>query len=159
MMYFIKRVNQEITSIMSCKSILSNKEYDDRAILIYNVKPYREVKINSFLASFNSPQASETEIKFNSEVQGGNSLQYKYKVKGPIGEDTGYTDNNEFIWIPIEAGEYEIILYVKDVGCKGEYEATKKIAFTIEEKGKKPVKILDVVVDKEKKIIVGDLLI
>lgn len=32
------------------KSILSNKEYDDRAILMYNVKPYKEVKINSFVA-------------------------------------------------------------------------------------------------------------
>ena len=56
----------------------------------------------------------------------------------------------------MEAGEYEIILYVKDVNYKGEYEDTKKIAFTIEKKGNKPVKILDVVVDKEKKIITGE---
>ncbi|MDR3596594.1 triple tyrosine motif-containing protein [Clostridium sp.] len=138
------------------KSILSNKEYDDRAILVYNVKPYKEVKINSFVANFNSPQASETEIKFNSEAQGGNALQYKYKVKGPIEEDTGYAEKDEFIWAPMEAGEYEIILYVKDVECNGEYEDTKKIAFTIEKKGKKPIKILDVVVDKEKKVIVGE---
>lgn len=138
------------------KSILSNKEYDDRAVLVYNVKPYRTVKVNGFVANLNSPQASETEIKFSSEVQGGNTLRYRYKVKGPIEEDTGYTDKDEFAWTPMEAGEYEIILYVKDIYCSGEYEDAKKIAFTIEKKGKNPIKILDVVVDKEKKVIVGE---
>ena len=138
------------------KSILSNKEYDDRAILVYTVKPYKDIKINSFVADLNSPQASETDIIFTSEVQGGNSLLYRYNVKGPIEEDTGFMDKDEFTWKPMEAGEYKIILYVKDVNYKGEYEDTKKIAFTIEKKGKKPVKILDVVIDKGKKIITGE---
>lgn len=138
------------------KSILSNKEYDDRAILVYDVKPYKDIKVNSFVADLNSPQASETDINFTSEVEGGIKLLYKYKVKGPIEEDTGFMDKDKFTWKPIEAGEYEIILYVKDANYKGEYEDTKKIAFTIEKKGKKPVKILDVVIDKEKKIIIGE---
>ena len=138
------------------KSIFSNKEYDDRAILVYEVKPYEDIKIKSFVADLNSPQATETDIKFNLEMQGGNSLLYRYKVKGPIEADTGFVSKDEFIWKPMEAGEYEIILYVKDVNYKGEYEDTKKIAFTIEKKGTKPVKILDVVVDKEKKIITGE---
>jgi len=138
------------------KSILSNKEYDDRAILVYNVKPYKDIKITSFVADLNSPQASETDVKFTSEVQGGNNLLYKYKINGPIEENTGFVNKEEFTWRPMEAGEYEIILYVKDVNYKGEYEDTKKIAFTIEKKGKKPVKILDVVIDKEKKIITGE---
>lgn len=138
------------------KSILSNKEYDDRAILVYTVKPYKDIKINSFVADLNSPQTSETDIKFTSEVQGGNNILYKYKVMGPIEEDTGFIDKDEFVWKPMEAGEYEIILYVKDVNYKKEYEDIKKIAFTIEKKGKKPVKILDVVIDKEKKIIIGE---
>ncbi len=138
------------------KSIFSNREYDDRAILVYDVKPYENIKINSFVANLNSPQTTETDIRFTSEMQGGKNLLYKYKVKGPIEEDTGFTEEKEFSWKPIEAGEYEIILYVKDSEYKGEYEATKKIAFTIEEKGKKPVKILDVIVDREKKVIAGE---
>jgi hypothetical protein len=138
------------------KSILSNKEYDDRAILMYNVKPYEEVKINSFVANFNSPQTTETELKFTSEVEGGNSLLYKYKVNGPIEVDTGFINEEEFSWKPMEPGEYEIILYIKDASYSGEYEASKKIAFTIEKKGSRPVKILDIVIDKEKKIIVGE---
>lgn len=138
------------------KSILSNKEYDDRAILVYNVKPYEDIKINSFVANLNSPQVTESHIKFTSDVQGGNDLLYKYKVNGPIEKNTGFINSNEFTWTPIEPGEYEIVLCVKDSSYKGDYEDTKKIAFTIEKKGKKPVKILDVVVDKEKKIIVGE---
>jgi hypothetical protein len=138
------------------KSILSNKEYDDRAILVYEVKPYKDIKINSFVASLNSPQTTETDIKFTSEVQGGNSLLYRYKIKGPIEVDTTFISKEEFSWKPMEAGEYKIILYVKDVNYKGDYEDTKKIAFTIEKKGTKPVKILDIIVDKEKKIITGE---
>lgn len=138
------------------KSILSNKEYDDRAILMYDVKPYKEVKINSFVASLNSPQTTETELKFTSEVEGGNSLLYRYKVKGPMEVDTGFINEEEFSWKPMEPGEYEIILYIKDINYSGEYEASKKIAFTIEKKGSKPVKILDIVIDKEKRIITGE---
>lgn len=138
------------------RNILSNKEYDDRAILVYDVKPYKDIKINSFVADLNSPQASETNIKFTTEIQGGNNVLYKYIVRGPIEEDTGFVNKEEFLWKPMEAGEYEIILYVKDSEYKGEYEDTKKIAFTIERRGKNPVRILDVVVDKEKKIIVGE---
>ena len=138
------------------KSLLSNKEYDDRAILVYDVKPYKEVKINSFVASLNSPQTTETELKFTSEVEGGNNLLYRYKVNGPIEINTGFVSEEEFTWKPMEPGEYEIILYIKDTNYSGEYEDYKKIAFTIEKKGSKPVKILDIVIDKEKKIIVGE---
>lgn len=138
------------------RSILSNKEYDDRAVLLYNVKPYRDIKIKDFIADLNSPQATETKITFNSDVDGGNDLLYRYKVKGPIEEDTGFIINKEFTWSPNEPGEYEVLLYVKDKTFTGEYEDSRKIAFTIEKRGKKPIKILDVIVDKEKKIIIGD---
>lgn len=152
-----KEMEQGIYRILCLvKSILSNKEYDDRAILMYDVKPYKEVKINSFVASLNSPQTTETELKFTSEVEGGNSLLYRYKVNGPIEVDTGFINEEEFSWKPMEPGEYDIILYIKDMNYPGEYEASKKIAFTIEKKGSKPVKILDVIIDKEKKIIVGE---
>lgn len=139
------------------KTVLSEKEYEDRAVLVYEVKPYRDIKINSFVANLNSPQASETNIKFISETEGGNKILYRYKVKGPIEVDTDYTESAEFVWNPKEAGEYEILLYVKNYDYDGEYEDKKKIAFTIEKRGKKPIKILDVVVDREKRIIINEL--
>ena len=138
------------------RSILSNKDYDDRAVLLYNIKPYKDISIKEFVAEYNSPQATETEIGFDSTVEGGNELLYKYKIKGPIEEDTGFIENSQFVWNPIEAGEYEIFLYVKDRTFDGEYEDVKKIAFTIEKRGKKPIKILDIVVDKAKNILIGE---
>lgn len=138
------------------KTVLSDKEYDDRAIVVYDVKPYKDIKINSFVANLNSPQATETDIKFTSEVEGGNKLLYRYKVKGPIEIDTDYIESPIFMWNPIEAGEYEIILLVKNFDYDGEYEDKNKIAFTVEKRGKKPIKILDVVVDKEKRIIINE---
>lgn len=138
------------------RSMLSNKEYDDRAVLLYNIKPYKDIKIRDFVANLNSPQATESEITFSSIVEGGNNLLYRYRIKGPIEVDTGFIMEDEFEWNPMEPGEYEILLYVKDKTFYGDYEDSKKIAFTIEKRGKKPIKILDVIVDKEKKIIIGD---
>lgn len=138
------------------KTVLSDKEYDDRAIVVYDVKPYKDIKINSFVANLNSPQATETDIKFTTEVEGGNKLLYRYKVRGPIEIDTDYIESPIFMWNPIEAGEYEIIALVKNFDYDGEYEDKSKIAFTIEKRGKKPIKILDVVVDKEKRVIINE---
>ena len=138
------------------KDILSNAEYDDRAILVYNVKPYRDIKIKGFSADLSSPQVNGSEVKFNVEAEGGKKLLYKYQVKGSIEEDTGFINESQYIWSAKEPGEYEIIVFVKDKSFEGEYEAIKKLDFTIEKRGSKPIKILDVVVDKEKKIITNN---
>ncbi|MBE6063448.1 MAG: triple tyrosine motif-containing protein [Clostridium butyricum] len=153
---YVEQHSGEYRILCLVKTVFSNNEYDDRAILVYNVKPYRDIKINSFVADLNSPQASETDIRFTPKVEGGNKILYRYKIKGPIESDTDYVESPEFIWNPKEAGEYEINLFVKNFDYDGEYEDTSKIAFTIEKRGKNPIKILDVVVDKEKKIIVNE---
>lgn len=153
---YVEEQKGEYRILCLVKTVLSDKEYDDRAILVYDVKPYKDIHIKSFVADLNSPQASETNIKFTSEIEGGNKILYRYKVKGPIEVDTDYVESPEFIWNPKEAGEYEIILFVKNFDYHGEYEDKSKIAFTIEKRGKKPIKILDVVVDKEKRIIINE---
>ncbi len=138
------------------KNILSQNEYDDRAILVYKVKPYENVIIKNFMADLNSPQAIGNSVKFCAEVQGGRELLYRYCIKGIIEEDTGFITNKEYIWTPKEIGEYEITLQVKDASYDGEYEDIKKINFLIEKKGDKPLKIVDVVIDKNKNILVND---
>lgn len=138
------------------KNILSNKEYDDRAIFVYTVKLYKEISIRNFIADLNSPQAIGSNIKFTSEIEGGKRLLYRYVVKGIIEEDTGFISENEYIWSPKEVGDYEIIMYVKDASYDGEYEDSRKMNFLIEKKGDKPVKIVDVIVDKEKNTLVNE---
>lgn len=152
---YVESQEGEYRILCLVKDILSNKEYDDRAIVVYNVKPYRDVKIKDIVVDLNSPQASETEIKIKAEADGGKKLLYRYNIKGPMEEDTGFIKDKEYIWNPKEPGNYEIIVYVKDKSYNGEYEATSKIDFMIEKRGSKSVKILDVVVDKEQNSVIG----
>ena len=153
---YIENEHGQYRILCLTKDILSNSEYDDRAILVYKVKPYKEINIKSFSADLNSPQVNGSKIKFKVEAQGGKKLLYRYKVKGEIEEDTGFINESKYIWSAKEPGEYEIIVFVKDKSFNGDYEATKKLDFTIEKKGCKPIKILDVVVDKEKRIIINE---
>ena len=138
------------------KNILSPNEYDDRAIFVYKVKPYKTIKIKNFIADLNSPQPLGSNIKFSSEINGGKNLVYRYIVKGVIEEDTGFINSGEFVWMPKEVGNYEITLQVKDYSFDGDYEDIKKINFNIEKKGEKPLKIVDVIVDKSRNVLIND---
>ncbi|WP_090088947.1 triple tyrosine motif-containing protein [Clostridium uliginosum] len=138
------------------KDIFSDKEYDDRAVILYKVKSYKDIKIKGFSADLNSPQVVGTDIKFKIVAEGGSNLVYRYKVKGSHEEDSGFIRNDEYLWNTNEAGNYEVTVFVKDASYQGEYECFEKIDFNIEKKGDKPVKILDVVVDKERTIIIGE---
>ncbi|WP_243129605.1 triple tyrosine motif-containing protein, partial [Clostridium sp. HBUAS56017] len=137
------------------RDILSNKDYDDRALILYDVKPYNKVKIKKFTSHVNSPQVNGSSIFLKADARGGNELVYRYIVNGPIAEDTGYIRRNEFLWETKKEGEYDITLYVKDVSFEGDYEAKESIMFTIDKKAEKPAKIVDVILDSKKVVLVG----
>lgn len=137
------------------RDILSGEEYDDRAIIVYNVKPYNEVKINKFVPDIVSPQVNGTSINVKAEVEGGRELLYRYVVDGPIAEDSGYIRGNEYLWEAKSEGEYQIHLFVKDISYDGEYEDKRTIVYSIDKKADKPVKIKDVVIDNEKIALIG----
>lgn len=143
--------------ILCCvKPLLSNSEYNDRAVLVYNVKPYKKVAIDSFVTDVPSPQGSGSEIRLKAKAQGGNNLLYRYIVKGTIESDSGFIKEDEYVWNAVEAGNYEITLLVKDASFDGEYEAMKKKDFVIEKVSNEMVKIIDVKVDKEKNLVVDE---
>ncbi|AOR22543.1 triple tyrosine motif-containing protein [Clostridium taeniosporum] len=151
-----KEYNKGSYRLLACvKDIFSNKEYDDRAVLLYNIKPYKDIVIKGFAAELSSPQIIDTDIKFNTEAEGGINLLYRYKVNGSYEEDTGFIRNSEYVWKPRESGRYVISVYVKDASSGAEYEAFEEIDFEIEKRGNKPVKIVDVVVDKEKNVLIN----
>lgn len=137
------------------RDILSGEEYDDRAIIVYNVKPYNEVKINKFVPDIVSPQVNGTSINVKAEVEGGRELLYRYVVDGPIAEDSGYIRGNEYLWEAKSEGEYQIHLFVKDISYDGEYEDKRTIVYSIDKKADKPVKIKDVIIDNEKLALIG----
>ena len=137
------------------RDILSNKEYDDRAIMLYSVKAYNPIGIKSFIPDTNSPQMNGSTINFKAEVDGGRELLYRYIVEGEVAEDSGYIRRNEYTWETQKEGEYTITLYVKDISYDGDYEDKKVINYTVDKKSDKPVKIVDIITDNKKTVLIG----
>lgn len=152
----IEREKGEYKVICYIRDIFSNKPYDDRAAIVYSVKPYNDIKIRSFTSDLISPQLQGNNITFKSSVVGGKEILYRYIVEGPVAEDTGYIRSRIFDWESKLDGEYKIILKVKDISSEEEYEDKKEMYFKIEKKGDKPIKILDIISNKDKKCVVGD---
>lgn len=138
------------------RDMYSTREYDDRALMVYDVKPYNPVKLKSFTTDLSSPQVKGSKILIKSVVDGGKNLLYRFTIDGNYSEDTGYTRNSSYLWDAKYEGEYIITLWVKDESFKGEYEIKSTIEYVIEEKCNKPAKILDVVLDKTTNYLVNE---
>ncbi|MBP1890721.1 hypothetical protein J2Z53_002333 [Clostridium moniliforme] len=137
------------------KDLFSNKEYDDRAVMVYEVRPYNAVRIVTFNSDVKSPQVSGTDITFKANACGGRELVYRYIVDGPIAEDSCYTRSKEFYWDPREEGSYKVTLYVKDASYEGDYEDKKTIFFDIDKKADKPIRILDVISNHRRQTLIN----
>ncbi|MCY6369729.1 triple tyrosine motif-containing protein [Clostridium ganghwense] len=138
------------------KDMYSPKQYDDRAIMHYEVKPYKKVEILSFVSDLSSPQIMEKSITFKAVASGGKELRYRYLIEGPKNENSGYIKSSEYIWEPKESGDYKINLFVKDVSFTGKYEDGKSILFTIDEIPRDPVKIDEIILDKKESVLVKE---
>lgn len=145
---FYEREKGEYKLLCLVKDIFSHKDYDDRAYIMYEVKPYEEIKIRNFSSDLSERQLAGTEIELKAYAVGGDEIQYRFIVEGPVAEDTGYTRLNTFNWETKAEGEYKITLRVKDLSYEGEYEDKKILNFNIAKKVDKPVKILDVITTK-----------
>ena len=152
---FQEKVAGEYRLLCLVRDILSNREYDDRAIMVYEVKPYLEVKIKEAWTDIKPPQLNGSTINIKAEVQGGRELIYRYLIEGPEALDSGFIRGNEYCWIPREEGHYKITILVKDISFKGEYEDKRTLEYSIDKKGSKPVRIVDVIVSHKKKVLVG----
>lgn len=137
------------------RDILSTNDYDDRAIIHYNVKPYRKVKINNLRTDVNSPQLKGSTINIRADVEGGRELLYRYVVEGPSNKDTGYNRSKEYVWETKNEGEYKITLFIKDISSKAEFEDKKTIVYSINEKSDKPIRIIEIVAKKNEYTLVG----
>lgn len=139
------------------KDMYSQNEYDDRALLIYKIKPYKEIIIKSFTSDLNSPQVCETAVTLKASASGGRELLYRFKIDGSYSEDTGFTRNKTYVWNTKKPGEYKIELLVKDSSYEGSYEASSALRFTVEEHCDDPVVINEVVLDKGRRVLKGEV--
>lgn len=131
------------------KDMYSPKEYDDRAIIFYKVKSYEKVKIKSFTSDVSSPQICGSDIKLKALVKGGEKLKYRFIVNGVQNIDTGYINENNYLWKPTESGKYNIKLYVKDESYEEEFEDSSSFDFNIDEISIEDVKIEDIIYNKK----------
>ena len=137
------------------RDVFSNKEYDDRALIVYDVIPYEKIKIRSFKTDIESPQVAGARINLNAIVDGGRELLYRYIIDGPICEDSGFIRSNKYLWEPTEEGKYNITLKVKDISFKGDYESIMSIVYKIDKKGDRPVRIVEVKCDKGRSVLIN----
>lgn len=138
------------------KDMYSQKKYDDRAVLNYEILQYRKVKINGFTSNLSSPQLCDTEIVFKAYVSGGKDLLYRFVISGKKNDDSGFKRNSNFIWTSKISGNYNVKLYVKDSSFKDEFEASSEMDFIIEDKCEKPVVIENLSLNSGHKILLGD---
>lgn len=138
------------------KDMYSLNEYDDRAILNYEVKPYKDIKILNFNSDMSSPQLLNRDITFQTIVSGGKDLRYRFIVEGVHEEDSGFTRMNTFLWKSKSEGRYVIKTFVKDVASKEEYEAMSSTEFEITKEQYVPIKIKNIVIDKTRNYIKGE---
>lgn len=138
------------------KDMYSLKEYDDRALIVYEVIPYHPIEIKNFTSDLSSPQRENSKILFKAIADGGKQRLYRFIIDGNYGEDTGYIRTSSFLWEPKSEGNYKVTLYVKDETFEGEYEDKKVIEYIIEKRSSNIVKITDVIIDKEKNYLVNE---
>ncbi|GFZ32485.1 two component regulator three Y motif protein [Clostridium zeae] len=156
MVSFCEKVPGSYKILCLARDMYSEREYDDRAIIVYEVKPYHAINIKTFTTDLNSPQAEGSKILLRAVVEGGKHLLYKFKIDGNYGEDSGYIRTSSFLWEPKYEGQYRITLFVRDESFTGEYEDKKSLEFFVEKKRQKVVKITDVVVDRNNHYIINE---
>lgn len=153
---FLENVAGDYKLLCLAKDIYSLKEYDDRAIISYLVKPYNAINIQSFTTDVSSPQVNGNCILLKAVVKGGKNLLYRFIIDGNYGEDSGYIKSNSYEWTSKSKGKYKVDLWVKDASYVGNYEAIDNLDFTIDEYSSDPVVIKEVIVDKTGKMLVNE---
>lgn len=156
MVNFTEKERGTFKLLCLARDMYSAKEYDDRALMVYEIQPYYPVNIKTFTTDLSSPQMEGNTVLIKSVVEGGKNLLYRFKIDGSYGEDSGYTRSNSYIWECKHADQYKITVWVKDDSFEGEYEDKRIMEFVVEKKSQKPVKITDVVVDRDSNYIIND---
>lgn len=77
---FIESNSKKSKLLCMIKDIYSIEEFDDRAVLKYDIREYEPISIKRFISNFPSPQVYDTDIKFDLDAIGGRELLYRFIV-------------------------------------------------------------------------------
>ncbi|MDP4144583.1 MAG: triple tyrosine motif-containing protein [Bacillota bacterium] len=154
---YFEKESGEFKLLCLAKDMYSPSAYDDRAVISYKIKKYKEVNIHSFTTDVSSPQLCETTVTLKAIAEGGRDLRYRFIIDGNYGEDSGYIKESNYIWNTKAPGKYKINLMIKDVSFEGKSEAESSLEFAIDEVSRSPVKINDVILDRNTNLLVGEV--
>lgn len=142
------------------KNVYSKNEYDDRAIINYTINSNsdRNVIIQSFTTDVSSPQACGSKIRLMADAEGGTDLLYRFIINGERCEDSGFIEDNFYLWKPEKSGEYRLELWVKNLGSKEEWEAFEFFNFNIDKSYGEDVKIINIINNNRKKVLKEEII-
>ena len=150
---YVEKVPGEYKLLCLAKDMYSNKPFDDRAIIIYKVEPYRPIIIKSFTSDLSSPQVIGRTVALKAITEGGRRLLYRYKIEGNFGEDSGYIRSSTYNWKTKHSGSYRISVMVKDESYEDEYETISSIDYVVDEENYIPVRIKEIHLNKHKNYV------
>ncbi|MBU5592060.1 triple tyrosine motif-containing protein [Clostridium sp. MSJ-4] len=153
---YVEKEKGEYKLLCMVKDMYSPREYDDRALINYEVEPYKKVKIKEFTSDLNSPQLIDTEVNLKVIAEGGKKLLYRFIIEGNESKDTGYLRENNFIWKCTLEGNYLIRAMVKDISYDGEYEEIREIEYSINKKSSIPVIIKDIKLEGDRYHLINE---
>lgn len=117
------------------KSSDSTKKYDVYKVLDYEVKNIEPVKATALTVDKQSPQNLGTSLTLSAQATGGIQKQYKFHVfdgkEWSVLRD--YDLSNKVQWSPTKAGEYKLVVHVKDQNSNKEYDSYTATLFTIKD--------------------------
>ncbi len=137
------------------KDVKVPNKFDDRAVIKYEVMPYKKISIQSFTSDLKVPQHVGTTITLNSEAIGGILLKYRFLIEGPEKIDSGFINANYFKWLPEEEGNYKLTLFVKDESFGGEYEDKQTFNYFVDPAPERNIVINSIEVENIKTALVG----
>lgn len=158
MVNFVEHNGGDYKLLCLAKDMYSQKDYDDRAVLNYKIKPYKDIAIQSFTSDLTSPQLCETKVTLRAVVAGGRELLYRFRIDGNYGEDSGFIRSNTYTWDTKKAGKYKLELWVKDISYEGNYESSASLDFTVDEHCNDPIVINELIMDRSSKLLKGEVI-
>jgi len=153
---YVEDISGEYKLLCLAKEVNSANNYDDRALINFTVKPYKDIHIKSFISDVNPPQICEAPVELKAIVSGGKTILYRYIIRGPEEEDSGYLKSNSFIWHSKKPGRYAIELWVRDESSDKDYEDKKTMEFVIDEFVDTPVHINEIILDRKTKLLLNE---
>ncbi|XQY91533.1 SpoIID/LytB domain-containing protein [Metabacillus sp. HB246100] len=117
------------------KSSTSGKVYETYKTLDYEIKQIEPVKTQSLTVDKPSPQVVGSSINLSASATGGSKRLYKFHVydgrEWTVLRD--YQVSNSIQWQPTRAGEYKLVVHVKDQSSSKEYDSYKAMTYTMKE--------------------------